>query len=103
MKFEAWKKKQIGAKYIIKEAAIMIESGSHKDVNYLVSVIADKELRINRIIERDKVNKETVEKRISKQISDKERSKYSDTIIINDGENSLIEQVLKIHQQLLEK
>ena len=102
-KFESWKRKQSGVKYIIKEAAIMIESGSHRDVNFLVSVTSDKELRINRIINRDKIKKSEINKRIGEQISDKERIKYSDAIIINDGSHSLIEQVLKIHQQLLEK
>ncbi len=102
-KFDEWKKKQKGAKYVVKEAAIMIESGSHKDVDFLVSVTADKELRINRIINRDKVNKKDIKKRISEQISDKERAKYSDAIIINDGNHSLIEQVLKIHHELLKK
>ena len=101
--FDRWKKKQNFAKYVIKEAAIMIESGSNYDMDYLVSVTADKEVRMNRIINRDKVNIADVEKRISKQISDKERVKYSDEIIMNDGTHSLIEQVLKIHQHLQKK
>ena len=102
-KFETWKKKQTSAKYVIKEAAIMIESGSHKDVEYLVSVTADKSLRINRIMNRDKIGKTEVTKRINEQMSDKERAKYSDTIIINDGSHSLIEQALKIHGRILKK
>ena len=102
-KFDAWKNKKSAVKYVIKEGAIMIESGSHNDIDYLVSITADKILRINRIINRDKVNIADVEKRISKQISDKERVKYSDEIIMNDGTHSLIEQVLKIHQHLQKK
>ena len=102
-KFEMWKNKQKHVGYIVKEAAIMIESGSHKDIDYLVSVIADKSLRINRIITRDKITKSDIEKRITEQISDKERSKYSNAIIINDGNHSLIDQVLKIHHLLLKK
>ena len=102
-KFDTWKKKQIGVSYVVKEAAIMIESGSHSDVDYLISVVADKSVRINRITMRDKVNNEDIQKRINKQISDKERSKYSDAIIVNDGKHSLIDQALKIHLQLLKK
>ncbi len=97
-KFEVWKRKHKGVKYVIKEAAIMIESGSHNCVDFLVSITVNKLLRINRIIIRDKVNKKDVEKRIHEQISDKERAKYSDAIIINDNKHSLIEQVLKIHR-----
>ena len=102
-KFEMWKNKQKHVGYIVKEAAIMIESGSHKDIDYLVSVIADKSLRINRIITRDKITKSDIEKRITEQISDKERAKYSNAIIVNDGNHSLIDQVLKIHHLLLKK
>ena len=102
-KFDDWKKKQKAAKYLIKEAAIMIESGSNNNIDYLVSVIANKELRISRIINRDKVIGIEVEKRINEQISDKERLKYSDAIISNDGNQSLIKQVLKIHTELLRK
>ena len=102
-RFVAWKKKQKGVKYVVKEAAIMIESGSYKDVNYLVSVNADKVLRINRIKLRDNSNDLDIKKRITEQISDKERAKYSDTVIVNDGKRSLIEQVLKIHQEILQK
>lgn len=100
-KFNAWMKTQKGAKYVIKEAAIMIESGSYKDVDYLISVNAYKLLRINRIIRRDKVEEKDIKKRINEQISDKERAKYSDAIIVNDGAHSLIEQVLKINKHII--
>ena len=90
-------------KYVIKEAAIMIEAGSHKYIDYLVSINADKSLRINRIINRDNVNIIEIKKRISKQISDKERAKHSDEIITNDGTHSLINQVIKIHQLIQAK
>lgn len=102
-KFDVWKKKKKGVRYVIKEAAIMIESGTNNDIDYLVSVISYKQLRINRIKERDKVSDSEVEKRMSQQISDKERVKYSDAIIINDDNHSLIEQVMKIHNDILKK
>lgn len=102
-RFEAWKKQQKDAKYVIKEAAIMIESETYKDIDFLISVIAPKELRIRRIINRDKTKRTYVEKRIAKQISDAEREKYSDAIIINDGRHSLIKQTLKIHNKIFKK
>ena len=100
-KFNQWKKKQKGKKYVIKEAAIMIESGAHKELDYLVSVISHKSLRINRIINRDKVEIPSIERRMKEQISDKEREKYSDAVIVNDDKHSLIEQVLKLHNKFL--
>lgn len=99
-KFENWKKKQADAKYIIEEAAILIESGANENIDFLVSVISNKQLKINRIVNRDKVRKQDVLYRMKNQMSDKERAGKSDVVIINDGEHSLIEQVLKIHHQL---
>ena len=49
-KFNEWKKKQIDKKYVLKEAAIMIESGAYKKVDYLVSVNSSKELKIKRLL-----------------------------------------------------
>ncbi len=102
-KFLAWKKRQKGVRYVIKEAAIMIESGVYKELDYLISVNSSKSLRIRRIIDRDKVNNIDVKRRIKEQISDRERDKYADKVILNDNRHSLIEQVLKIHQSLSRK
>ena len=102
-RFSAWMKKKNGSKYVIKEAAIMIESGSHKELDYLVSVNSPKVLRIKRIINRSNMPVEEINKRIKEQISDKERAKYSDVIILNDDKHSLIEQVLKLHAKLTGK
>lgn len=100
-RFEAWKKQQKGAKYVIKEAAIMIESKTYNDIDFLISVIAPKELRIKRIINRNKTKRTAVEKRIARQISDAERKRYSDAIIINNGRHSLIKQTLNVHNKIL--
>lgn len=102
-RFDAWKRKQKGAGYVIKEAAIMVESGTHVDVDFLVSVNADKSLRIKRIMNRDKVRRQEVEIRMEKQLTDQERNNYADAVIINDGSHSLIEQVMQIHNRMLEK
>ena len=100
-KFHQWKNRQKGVKYVIEEAAIMIESGVYKEVDYLISINSPKLLKINRVIESYKLNIHEVKKRIQEQISDKKREKYADIIIVNDGKYSLIEQVLRIHEKLL--
>jgi dephospho-CoA kinase len=102
-KFIVWNKKQKGKKYVIKEAAIMIESGAYKELDYLISVSSPKSLRIRRILYRNNVDVSEIMKRIKEQISDKKRAEYSDAIIVNDDKHSLIEQVLKIHRRLTEK
>ncbi|KAB1064305.1 dephospho-CoA kinase [Salibacter halophilus] len=98
--FENWYHSQ-NTTYVIKEAAIMIESGSYKQCDKLILVTAPKELRIKRVVERDKVSAEEVEKRMSNQMTDDEKRAFCDYEILNDGKASLIEQVRDIHPQLL--
>ena len=99
-RFKAWKKKQKGHMYVIKEAAIMIESGSHKSLDYLISVNSPKDLKIKRLLNRNISDTSEIERRMKEQISDAKRARYSDAIILNDDKNSLIEQVLKLHKKI---
>lgn len=101
-KFIEWKNKKMGEKYVLKEAAIMIESGAYKELDYLISINSPKLLRIKRVLTRTKLTKEEINRRMREQLSDKKRAEYSDAIIINDDTHSLIEQVVKIHRQLAE-
>jgi len=80
--FKTWINQQ-DAKFVMKEAAILIESGSYKDCDIIISVVADKEIRIQRTIERDQLTREEILKRIENQLSDEERKDYSDFIIDN--------------------
>ncbi|MEQ8424332.1 MAG: dephospho-CoA kinase, partial [Cyclobacteriaceae bacterium] len=48
-----WVSQQSESKYVIKEAALLIESGSAKELNHLVVVFAPKELRVQRVLKRD--------------------------------------------------
>lgn len=86
--------------YIIKEAALMFESGSYKynDINIVVD--APKELRIQRILSRDNSSIEEISRRIESQMHDDERNSIADKIILNDERNSLIEQVYQLHIEL---
>lgn len=102
-KFKAWKKVQKGKKYVIEEAAIMIESGAYKEIDYLISIKSPKALRIKRLINRNNTTPEEVKKRMKEQISDAKRDKYSDAVIMNDDKHSLIEQVLNLHKRLSAK
>ena len=100
--FESWISKQ-KSKFVIKEAAILIESGAYKKVDKIILVIADKEIRIDRIKNRDNINKEAILSRIDKQISDKERMQYADFVIDNNENKSIITQVKNIYNEIREK
>jgi len=100
--FENWLKKQ-NAVYILKEAAILFESGAYKQVDKVLTVVAPLELKIQRTMKRDGVSREVVEKRIELQMSDEEKIKRSDFVIINNEQELLIPQVLSLHKQLINK
>lgn len=100
--YENWHTNQQNAPYTLKEAAILFEMGGHKRVDKVIVVAAPLDLRIERVMARDKVEKTAVLERIAKQMPEEEKLKLADFIIQNDGEHGLIEQVVKIHKQLIE-
>jgi len=86
----------------IKEAALLFESGSYKDLDYTIMVSAPRPTRIRRVLLRDtNRTKENIEEIIDKQMSDSAKKKLSDFNIINDGKRMVIPQVLEIYQKLL--
>lgn len=97
--FESWVKENQQADYVIKEAAILFESGAYKSVDKVICVSALEALRIKRVMRRDKIDKEAVESRLKKQWTDEEREKKSDFIIQNTTER-LMPQILEIDQVL---
>lgn len=94
--FNAWIASQ-KSPYIIKEAAILIESGSYKDCDLIIAVVANQEIRITRTIERDQLTREQILTRINNQLTDEERMTYADFIIDNSQDLSyLYQQVERI-------
>ncbi|MCC6818920.1 MAG: dephospho-CoA kinase [Bacteroidia bacterium] len=88
--------------YIVKEAAIMLETDSRNSIDKVALVYASVEIRIERVMKRDLLDRNSILARIEKQMPESEKLKLADFIIYNDGSISLIEQVLKLHHDLLE-
>ena len=99
--FAEWKKQNLAAPYVLKEAAILFESGADQDCEKIITVTSPEELRIQRTMQRDKRSKAEVEQIIQKQWSDEEKIKQSDFVIVNDEHQLVIPQVLEIHNKLL--
>ena len=100
--FENWLLLQKKERLVIKEAAILIESGAYKELDILIVVFANKEIRIKRVMNRDNVAKEDVEKRMKTQLSDSERLKFAHYSIENNKDQSnLKRQVGELYKQLL--
>ena len=85
---------------VIKEAAILIESGGMETVDKVIVVKAHVKTRIKRVMERDNVSEESVLSRLNHQMTDSQRAKYADFMIDNGGKQMLIPQVKLILQDL---
>jgi dephospho-CoA kinase len=96
--FANWLQHHNGNRYIIKEAAILFESGSDKGLDKIISVTAPEKIRIQRVVDRDNTTEEKVKSIIKNQMGEEERIKRSNYIITNDNLTLVIPQVLKLHQ-----
>jgi dephospho-CoA kinase len=101
--FKGWCDQQmaLGKSYVIKEAAILFESGANKTVDLVIGVMAPLSLRLARVIGRDGGNEETVKLRIQSQMPQEDWAERCDYLINNDGNVLLQEQVLIIHEALM--
>lgn len=99
--FDSWCKKNDKRPYVVKEAAILFETGLYREFNKMVTVFCSKEERIRRIMKRDNTTKGQIEKRMIQQMTDDERNKLADYILINDGVEDLLPQVMELHELLL--
>lgn len=97
---ENWLSAQTTA-YAIKEAALIFESGSHRNLDFVIGVTAPVALRIQRVMSREGVTEAEVRRRMEKQVSDDIKMRLCDAVIINDEKQLLIPQVLELHQKLL--
>lgn len=86
-----------GFSYIIKEAAILFESGANKQVDKVIIVTSSKKLRIKRLQRRDDISADEIQKKMNSQMSEEEKISLSDYIIKNNDNEMLIPQVLELH------
>jgi len=88
--------------YVIKEAALLFESGSHEELDYIIFVSAPKHLRIKRVINRDSVMRKDVLKRMENQFPEKYKRQHADFVIMNNERVHIIPQIFKINEKLVE-
>lgn len=81
--FKNWVKQHNDSPLVLKEAAILFESGSYKDCDKIILVTAPKEYRIERVMKRDAVTREAVEQRMTHQWEDERKKALSDYVIEN--------------------
>jgi len=97
---QTWFKNLKNTTFALKEAALLFEAGSYKDLDQIITVAAPLELRIERVMKRDNITRDAVLARLDKQMPQEEKIKRSDIIINNGLQDSLIQQVIEIRNKL---
>jgi dephospho-CoA kinase len=92
-----WVMSNSGLPYVVKEAAIMAKAGQANAMNYVVVVEAPVDLRVKRILQRDKRSEQEVRAIIERQVTDEARKEIADFTVDNDETAALIPQVLALH------
>jgi dephospho-CoA kinase len=87
--------------YVLKEAALLFESGSSQSLDKIIGVFAPQPLRLLRVMKRDNVTREEVLARMNKQIDENIKMRLCDYVIHNDEQQLVIPQVLSLHETLL--
>lgn len=87
--------------YIIKEAAILFETGGEKDCDATILVTAPEKLRLQRVLNREKISSMDIKARINNQWSDSRKIPLADYIINNIDWDKTLKKIDEIHQKLL--
>jgi dephospho-CoA kinase len=99
--FETWMKLNAQSPYLIMEAAILFESGNANEFDRIIHVSCPEELAIERVLKRGGMTREQILERMKHQKKNDDKARMSDFVIINDGSQLLIPQVITIHKNLL--
>jgi dephospho-CoA kinase len=99
-----WAEERAGeAPYLIREAALLFESGANKRVDKVIVVSAPLEMRVERVLKRDpQRSREEVLQIIDKQMPEAEKLKLADFVVENDEKSMILPKILALHQQFLQ-
>jgi dephospho-CoA kinase len=97
---EAWMQQQTSP-YAMHEAALIFEAKVSDRLDLVIGVSSPIELRIKRAMERDKVSRDEVLKRMDQQLDEDLKMSKCDFVLINDEQQLLIPQVLELHEKLI--
>ena len=100
--FNCWVTNNSNEKILFKESALLFESGAYKELDKIILIVSDKNLRVSRVLNRDqKRSKKEIESIIDKQIQEAEAIKYADIVIDNNHKKMLLPSVIKEIEKLI--
>ncbi len=94
--WEDFQQKHHTAPYLIKEAAILFESGAHRTVDKTVCITAPESLRLSRAMARDSSSEEAIRSRMARQMPESEKLRLCDFVVVNDDVEAALPQVLAL-------
>ena len=100
--FDEWRKMR-QADAVLIESAILVESGFYRFCDKIIVVEAPIGLRISRVMQRDGLSEKQVRQRIGAKITDEERRKFANYVVVNDEMNNIAIEIDKIVSDLHNK
>lgn len=97
--FAGWSAAQaaVGHSYVLKEAALLYESGAYRGLTSIITVFAPAEVRAARVLRRDSHRSASdVQAIMSKQLSEEEKLARADYVVYNDDSQLVLPQVLAL-------
>ena len=98
-RFEEWCTQQT-AELVVKEAAILFESDAHLGLDSVICVSATEDVRIERVHNRDGSSFAEIKSRIDKQMTQSKKEELADFVVVNDGEQLLLPQLIKVLKEM---
>lgn len=99
---EKWFQSQRHTSYVIKEAALLFESGTAQGLDYIIGITAPETLRIKRVMDRDGITATEVKRRMNNQIEEQMKMRLCDFVISNNEQQLITPQIIALHEQLLQ-
>ena len=100
--FNSWVTNNSNEKILFKESALLFESGAYKELDKIILIVSDKNLRVSRVLNRDQNrSKKEIESIIDKQIDEVDAIKYADIVIDNNHKKMLLPSVIKEIEKLI--
>ncbi len=101
--YREWLREHAFAPYTLHEAAVIFENHLEKHFDFIINVSCPEAVRLLRIQQRDHLPQSEIKKRMARQWPEEEKNRRSHAVIVNDGKQFIIPQVLNIHALLVEK
>lgn len=97
--FMSWIERHNNAPYVVKEAAILFETGMYAGLDTVILVTAPEDLRLRRVMRREGENEESIKRRMASQWPEAKKAELAGMVIRNDNTQLILPVILKMHYQ----